>query len=726
MKFKKLTASFGRLENETITLHDGLNIVTAPNEAGKSTWAAFVLAMLYGVDTSERKTKTNLPLKEKYKPWSGAPMAGSMDVEWCGRSITVERGPLGRTPMGAFAARLTDSGQDVPELTAENCGRMLIGAERSVFERSALIRQAGLAVTPDQALEQRLSALVTTGEEGPAYSQIRDGLNKLKNSRKHNKTGLIPQAEAELAAIDDALAAIRAGNAESAELTEKLRALEAQRSELARMQAAVQARAQAEKLRALHNAERSLDDAHETAARAAADAAGLPDAAELSALRDELTALLACPAVPDPGPAPEAPAAPPFFEGFSGDRAVEQAEKTAAQHDALRAEADAVKKAPLLPVAAIAAALGIALLFVLPPAGAAMLAAAAVCAALALREKKSAASRRDAAARQAEALLAGTGYASTDALCRAARDYRDALLRYGELSAAHARAAADAEEKRQAQQAQTAAFLKRSAAVAPAASLSDCRAALLAAIARRAAADEAARCEAEAASRLAAVRQAIGDIPETASDAPDDSAPLPSPESLARQSAQADDDLRAVRSRLDRIRGGLYAHGDPAELSARREALLARLALLRAQYDALETALDALDQANAQLQTRFAPQLGREAARILSRLTGGRYEDVLLQSDLSLSARAAGDVLTRPLAYLSGGTADQLYLAVRLAIAGLALLADTPLLLDDALVQFDDARMAAAMAVLHEIAATRQIILFTCQSREQAWLDAHA
>ena len=185
MKFKKLTASFGRLENEMITLHDGLNIVTAPNEAGKSTWAAFVLAMLYGVDTSERKTKTNLPLKEKYKPWSGAPMAGSMDVEWCGRSITVERGPLGRTPMGAFAARLTDSGQDVPELTAENCGRMLIGAERSVFERSALIRQAGLAVTPDQALEQRLSALVTTGEVGPAYSQIRDGLNKLKYSRKY-------------------------------------------------------------------------------------------------------------------------------------------------------------------------------------------------------------------------------------------------------------------------------------------------------------------------------------------------------------------------------------------------------------------------------------------------------------------------------------------------------------------------------------------------------------
>ncbi len=726
MKFKKLTASFGRLENETLELQDGLNVVTAPNESGKSTWAAFVLAMLYGVDTSERKTKTNLPLKEKYKPWSGAPMAGSMDVEWDGRDITIERGPAGRVSMSAFSARRTDGGQDVPELTGENCGQTLIGAERSVFERSALIRQAGLAVTPDHALEQRLSALVTTGEEGPAYSQIRDGLSKLKNSRKHNKTGLIPQAEAELDAVDDALAAIRAGNAEIADLTAELRALEEKQAALLQTRAAVQARAQAEKLRALHDAEAARDRAHAQAESAAHDAAGLPDSASLSALRDELTALLARPAVPDPGPAPDAPAAPEFFEGFSGDRAVEQAEKTAAQYDALRAEAGAAKKTRLLPIAAILAALGIVLLFVLPPAGAALLVAAAVCGAFALREKKAAEARRDAAAKQAEALLAGTGYDSTDDLRRAASDYRDALLRHADLAAAHARAAADAAERQRAQALETAAFLRKTATIAPADSLSGVQAALAGAIARRRDADEAARSEAEAAARLAAVRQAIGDIPETASDAPDDGAPLPSPESLARQIAQADEDLRAVRSRLDRCRGGLYAHGDPAELAARREALTARLGVLRAQHDALETALSALEQANAILQTRFAPQLGREAARIMARLTGGRYEGVLLQSDLSLSARTADDVLTRPLAYLSGGTADQLYLAVRLAIARLALPEGTPLLLDDALVQFDDARMGAAMEVLKELAETRQIILFTCQGREQAWLDAHA
>ena len=68
MKILQMTASFGKLQNETLTLHDGLNVLTAPNESGKSTWAAFLLAMLYGVDSSERTTKTNLPAKAKYRP----------------------------------------------------------------------------------------------------------------------------------------------------------------------------------------------------------------------------------------------------------------------------------------------------------------------------------------------------------------------------------------------------------------------------------------------------------------------------------------------------------------------------------------------------------------------------------------------------------------------------------------------------------------------------------
>ena len=53
MMIKKLDATFGKLEGESLELHDGLNVISAPNESGKSTWCAFVRAMLYGVDSSD-------------------------------------------------------------------------------------------------------------------------------------------------------------------------------------------------------------------------------------------------------------------------------------------------------------------------------------------------------------------------------------------------------------------------------------------------------------------------------------------------------------------------------------------------------------------------------------------------------------------------------------------------------------------------------------------------
>ena len=61
---------------------------------------------------------------------------------------------------------------------------------------------------------------------------------------------------------------------------------------------------------------------------------------------------------------------------------------------------------------------------------------------------------------------------------------------------------------------------------------------------------------------------------------------------------------------------------------------------------------------------------------------------------------------------------DQLYLALRLAVSE-ALTPEAPLILDDALVRFDDTRLAAAMAILKEEARDKQVLLFTCQSREK-------
>ena len=50
MKIKKLTATFGALDHAALEPGPGLTVITAPNESGKSTWAGFLKAMLYGID----------------------------------------------------------------------------------------------------------------------------------------------------------------------------------------------------------------------------------------------------------------------------------------------------------------------------------------------------------------------------------------------------------------------------------------------------------------------------------------------------------------------------------------------------------------------------------------------------------------------------------------------------------------------------------------------------
>ena len=202
MKIYSMTATFGKLEHQTLQLKPGLNIIEAPNEWGKSTWSAFLCAMLYGIDTAERSTRTTMADKDRYAPWSGSPMSGRIDLNWNGRDITIERSTKGRLILGQFLAYETETGVEVPELNANNCGQMLLGVERSVFRRAGFIRLADMPVTQDDALRRRLNALVTTGDESGAADTLAQKLKDLKNRCRFNRTGLIPQTEAQRDALE--------------------------------------------------------------------------------------------------------------------------------------------------------------------------------------------------------------------------------------------------------------------------------------------------------------------------------------------------------------------------------------------------------------------------------------------------------------------------------------------------------------------------------------------
>ena len=205
---------------------------------------------------------------------------------------------------------------------------------------------------------------------------------------------------------------------------------------------------------------------------------------------------------------------------------------------------------------------------------------------------------------------------------------------------------------------------------------------------------------------------------------------VPKPEqadALLLDDAQTDSQLYNARFELKQkqtqqaqYQGRMEALGSEKALEQELRKIMDRITQLRRTYAALETAQEYLDRATQELQRRFAPRIAKEAQRIFSRLTAGRYDRLTLSQDLSVNAGTAEETVLRGAMWRSEGTIDQLYLSLRLAVAK-ELTPDAPLVLDDALVRFDDVRHAAAMEVLRQEAESKQIILFTCQSRE---LDA--
>lgn len=208
MTILNMTATFGGLEQQTLTLKPGLNILELPNEGGKSTWCAFLRAMFYGVET--RKGRENSE-KNRFTPWSGARMSGTMDILWQGQAITLRRFPKGASPFGGFQAVYTGTEEEVPDLTADNVGQAVLGFGREVFERTCFIGQGSMAFGQSAELEQRLAALASSGEEDVSFSATEATLRTWRNALQSNRAnGSIPRLQAKRDAVNAQLARLDA------------------------------------------------------------------------------------------------------------------------------------------------------------------------------------------------------------------------------------------------------------------------------------------------------------------------------------------------------------------------------------------------------------------------------------------------------------------------------------------------------------------------------------
>ena len=723
MDILHLTGVFGRLDHSRLDLSPGLNLLYAPNESGKSTWGAFIRTMLYGLSTRERGPMAD---KNRYAPWSGAPLWGRMELRTGDGDYTLLRETRrAAAPMGEFSCTYTGTATPVPGITGQNAGDMLLGVPREVFERSAFISQNALTVDQDAELERRIAALITTGEEDTSYTESYDRLKRQLNRRRHNKTGLIPALERDIDQLRAALREVDALNDQAQQSRRELDALERRAAELQQQAAQSQAQARQERLNAYRSAEQAALAAQSRADVLAADTAALPDSASLTLLEGQAAAL--------PGELSaltEKRRAAEDAEAVSArtQEALTQHPLYPASEPELRQRAAAIvpEKAPslFLPVfSGLLIPLCTALAFLLRSRGAlpfwllmGLAGLGAVATFFAIHARRQAIRERQRFAETQRAALEEQ-IAAYLPLQQQAADAED--------SARRARLAAEESEascRRRLRE-----LLAQVCGFAPAATdLSGVQLALADVRRRQAALADARQQAREAALYRDALRAQLTEQELSAPAVPSSSrASLPSDAELSAELARVQALLTQERTRFDTLTGRIRSLDRSSDLESQLAQKQEQLQALQGEYDAIALAMDALSQANTVLQNRFSPALGARAAEIFSHITGGRYDKVLLSRDFSLSAEPAGDPVGRSVRLLSQGAADQLYLAVRLAICDMVLPADrrVPLILDDALVTFDDDRLHAALDYLLAESRNRQILLFTCQKREMAYLQ---
>lgn len=695
-----MTATFGKLENETLTLQPGLNILQAPNEWGKSTWCAFLAAMLYGMDTRAKSTKTLLADKERYAPWSGSPMEGRVDLNWRGRDITIERKTKRRVPLGEFRAYETATGVEVPELTAANCGAELLGVERSVFLRSGYIRFSDLPVTQDDALRRRLNALVTTGDESATGDKLAGALRDLKNSCRYHKNGLLPQAEAQRQELEDKIREIEAYDSQTGTLKTRLAQVQQRLMELENHRAALQYQAARADAGQVAQAEEARSEAQRQLTEAQERCAGLPPREQSDWAMRELRKLeqqwLDLQMEAHMAPAqPEPPAVPAPFQGKSGEEAITQAAADSARYEKLK------KKHILLPIlcAAVLLLSGVLAVWKLIPG---LILGAVGAATLTVLLVKLAADSK-----KADRIAAVYGSEDTESWLWLAKEYSEACRDFAQAQSRYRNTRAELDQR-------LTELRQKISRVTHDRGLDGCRrdweqvAAAWDELAD--ATRELQRCEQHLqALRTMAKNAEKPTFPDTLTYTEAETARLLS-DALAEQTM--------LQSRLNQYRGRIQQLGSKEQMLSRLDRVNARIAQLEQTYAALTLAQETLAQASVQLQRRFAPRIASRAQELMELFTGGRYDRLTLAEDLSLRAGTGGEATLREAMWRSDGTVDQLYLALRLAVAQ-ELTPEAPLILDDALVRFDDERLKAALEVLKTIGREKQVILFTCHSREE-------
>ena len=158
--------------------------------------------------------------------------------------------------------------------------------------------------------------------------------------------------------------------------------------------------------------------------------------------------------------------------------------------------------------------------------------------------------------------------------------------------------------------------------------------------------------------------------------------------------------------------------GDPAEYYSKIKTMETKIEELREKHKAYFIAYKAIESASDNLRSEISPRLGEFSTELMGIMTDKKYGSFDVTNGLKVSYLAEGGE-QRTVDFLSGGTRDLAYVAVRMALIDMLYTEKPPVCLDESFAHQDNVRAKSMMKSLAHLSVEGyQSFIFTCRARE--------
>lgn len=172
--------NFGKLHGVEVDFGKGINSCIKHNGWGKSTIAAFIRVMFYGLE-GDKTRDTVRNERRRYRPWQGGVFGGSMDIEWEGKSYTIFR-TFGNKPIDD-EMKVMDNTTGLPsEELGFIPGETIFGIDSEGFRRTAFIGQSDCPTSTNDSVNARLGDLSNKEFDINKYEAAIEKINTLKSN----------------------------------------------------------------------------------------------------------------------------------------------------------------------------------------------------------------------------------------------------------------------------------------------------------------------------------------------------------------------------------------------------------------------------------------------------------------------------------------------------------------------------------------------------------------